>query len=92
MPTGETVNWEDFITTANLTDLYNTYQQGPLDQIRTYTNTTLNDAVTYDCTSTTFVTAKDLDAFAHRLYKIIEEHTPIDISEDEFMELIKNDR
>ena len=41
---------------------------------------------------TRLLTQKDLDEFAHRLYKIIEEHTPIDISEDEFMELIMNDR
>ena len=92
MPTGGTVNWDDYITTANLTDLYNAYQQYQLDNTLTHTNTMVNDAVTYDCTSLTFVTTKDLDAFARRLYKIIEEHTPIDISEDEFMELIKDDR
>lgn len=92
MPTGGTVNWEDYITTANLTDLYTTYQNDPLGEAHTYTNTTLNDAIRYDCTSISFVTTKDLDEFAHRLYKIIEEHTPIDISEDEFMELIKDDR
>ena len=92
MPTGETVNCGDFITTANIRDLYNIYQNDPLGEAHTYTNTTLNDAIQYDCTNTSFVTTKDLDKFAHRLYKIIEEHTPIDISEDEFMELIKDDR
>ena len=92
MPTGGTVNWDDFITTANVTDLYgtyaNVYQEDPLEPARAYTNTVAADRWTVPH----LVSSQDLEDFAHRLFKIIEEHTPIDISEDEFMELIMDDR
>ena len=37
-----------------------------------------------------YVTKKDLEEFARKIYKIIEEHTSIDISEDEFMKLLED--
>lgn len=36
-----------------------------------------------------YITQETLDNFAHRIYKIIKENTRIDISEDEFMNLLK---
>ena len=35
-----------------------------------------------------YVTSEDLDKFIRRMYKIIEEHTKIDITEDEFIKLL----
>ena len=92
MPTGGTVNYGDYITTANITDLYGTYQidPQPLEPARTYTNTVATDRWTLNVPH--LVSSQDLEDFAHRLFKIIEEHTPIDISEEEFMELIMDDR
>ena len=89
MPTGGTVNYDDYLTTANVTDLYGTYQDDPLGPLRTYTNAT---ADMWRISVPQYVSSQDLESFAHRLFKIIEEHTPIDISEDEFMELIMDDR
>lgn len=37
-----------------------------------------------------FLTTNDLDEFAHKIYKIITEHTHIDITEDEFMDIIND--
>lgn len=91
MPTGGTVNYADYLTTANVTDLYGgTYQDDPLGQVYTYTNAVAADRWKIDVPH--LVSSQDLEDFAHRLFKIIEEHTPIDISEDEFMELIMDDR
>ena len=89
MPTGGTVNWEDFITTPTID--YAT-------ALNDYRNTVTTNTYTYtldpdrNITVAHMVTSEDLYAFAHRLYKIIEDHTPIDISEEEFMELIMDDR
>ena len=38
-----------------------------------------------------FVTKDALKEFADKLYKIIEEHTKIDISEEEFMNIMKGE-
>ena len=38
-----------------------------------------------------FVTTDDFEHFSRKIYKIIEEHTFIDISEEEFMRLIKDE-
>lgn len=38
-----------------------------------------------------FVTKDVLNEFADKLYKIIEEHTKIDISEEEFMNIMKGE-
>ncbi len=89
MPTGGAVNWEDFITTRMVD--YGT-------ALNDYRNTVTTNAYTVTMepdrtyTAAHIVSSEELDAFAHRLYKIIEDHTPIDISEDEFMELIMDDR
>ena len=36
-------------------------------------------------------TMDDLDKIISKIYKIIEEHTPIDITEEEFMKIVKDD-
>lgn len=38
---------------------------------------------------TEFVTEEMLNEFARKIFKIIEEHTPIDITEEEFMNIIE---
>ena len=38
-----------------------------------------------------YVTTDDFEHFSQKIYKIIEERTSIDISEEEFMRLIKDD-
>ena len=38
-----------------------------------------------------FVTKDALKEFADKLYKVIEEHTKIDISEEEFMNIMKGE-
>lgn len=38
---------------------------------------------------TNFVTEKMLNEFARKIFRIIEEHTPIDITEEEFMDIIE---
>ena len=89
MPTGGTVNWEDFIITpaVDYATALNDYRNTVTTNTYTYTiDADRNIAVAH------MITSEDLDAFAHRLYKIIEDHTPIDISEEEFMELIMDDR
>lgn len=89
MPTGGTVNWEDFITTpaVDYATALNDYRNTVTTNAYTVT---LEPDRTY--TAAHIVSSEELDAFAHRLYKIIEDHTPIDISEEEFMELIMDDR
>ena len=47
-------------------------------------NTTFYDAPAY-------ITSNDLDKFAEKVYRIIADHTKIDISEDEFMDIIKGE-
>lgn len=47
-------------------------------------NTTLYNAPVY-------ITSNDLDKFAERVYRIIADHTKIDISENEFMDIIKGE-
>ena len=42
-------------------------------------------------TMPTFITKEDLDKFAKRIYQIITEHTKIDISEEEYLKLLKED-
>ena len=49
------------------------------------------NTVTYGETWTYPITQHDLDNFAKRIFKIIEEHTKIDITEEEFMKLMKED-
>lgn len=38
---------------------------------------------------TKFVTEEMLNEFARKIFRIIEEHTPIDITEEEFMDIIE---
>ena len=38
-----------------------------------------------------YITESDLDKFARKIYKIIQENTKIDISEDEFISLLQED-
>lgn len=44
-----------------------------------------------DSCSVVYATTYDLDKMARKIYKIIEEHCRIDITEEEFMELLKED-
>ena len=62
------------ITTHNTND-YNWYP------ILNYNNTGISSSI--------FVTQNDLDLFAKKIYKIITTHSKIDITEDEFMDLIR---
>lgn len=57
---------------------------------RTYTT----DRITIDerpWTMTKFITEDDLEKVIHKIYQIIEDHTTLDITEEEFMKLIKDD-
>jgi len=45
--------------------------------------------ITYEYKPYGFVTEEMLNKFAHKIFKIIEEHTPIDITEEEFMDIIE---
>ena len=53
-------------------------------------------AITNDCSNTrawsswqNIATEHDIDQLARKIYKIFSEHIKIDISEDEFMKLLK---
>ena len=59
---------------------------------RFYTTNTLNARDWEPMPITTdYVTQEQLEKFANKLYKIIEEHTHIDITEEEFMDLLLKD-
>lgn len=58
---------------------------------RTYTTT---DHITIDATPWTipkFVTEEDLEKAVKKIYNIITDHTTLDISEEEFMSMLKDD-
>jgi hypothetical protein len=101
MPTGQ-----DHLDYANLTYTTDgTYATGGIvdyNTITPYTNivanipdfaNTIANTVTFNdlLTIPTYVTTEELDKFAHRIYKIISDHTKIDIEEDEFMALLKGE-
>lgn len=52
------------------------------------TNTTANTLVT-DCCSTSYVTQDQIDIILKRLHKIVSEHVKLDITEEEFMDILK---
>ena len=57
---------------------------------RTYTT----DRITIDETPWTvpkFVTQDDLEKVIHKIYQIIEDHTTLNITEEEFMKIVKDD-
>ena len=62
------------------------------NNFRFYTTNTLNARdlesipVTVD-----YVTQEQLEKFANKLYKIIEEHTHIDITEEEYLEILRGE-
>ena len=81
-------------------DTYTTYATNdvtikPERDYLTYDRTNNNLLWNYDIGTNTvkvkerYITQETLDNFAHRIYKIIKENTRIDISEDEFMNLLK---
>lgn len=45
----------------------------------------------YDFSGPKVITSRDLEDFAHRIYRIITEHTRIDITEEEFMEILNEE-
>lgn len=45
--------------------------------------------ITYEYKPYGFVTEEMLNEFARKIFRIIEEHTPIDITEEEFMDIIE---
>lgn len=92
MPFGE----NDFIThwnpiQTNTTDTnynatYNNYWTAPqYDWVVNAETGTITGNIN---TEKDYVTSEDLDKFIRRMYKIIEEHTKIDITEEEFIELL----
>ena len=100
MPTGQ-----DHLDYANLTYTtdgthaiggivdYNTIPQynNIVANIPDFANTIANTAAYDWLTIPKYVTTEELDEFAHRIYKIINDHTKIDIEEDEFMALLKGE-
>ena len=64
--------------TINANDIYTTTNEG-----------ITNEITNFNFADISFVTKKDLDLFAKRIYRIISDHTKIDISEDEFMDILK---
>ena len=38
-----------------------------------------------------FITEDDLEKVIHKIYQIIEDHTTLDITEEEFMKIVKDD-
>ena len=57
----------------------------------TNTNTIGYTVPTIQTMDNYFVTKDELKEFADKLYKVIEEHTKIDISEEEFMNIMKGE-
>lgn len=47
------------------------------------------NGITYEYKPYGFVTEEMLNEFARKIFRIIEEHTPIDITEEEFMDIIE---
>jgi len=87
----------DFVTawTANTTNVTNqnndyttTNYWTPLPEIDWTLNANTGTLAHNADTTENHVTFEDLDKFFHRVYKIIEEHTKIDINEDEFIKLL----
>jgi len=81
--------------TANTVVNYDDYVVHNMDQFTTtidpgYVNFTTNR---FDTGWTTHIETLDekLEKFAEKIYMIIKEHTHIDISEEEFMKIIKDD-
>lgn len=60
------------------------------EPLRFYTTNNIT-ADAWTINTTRFATTEDLEHFSQKIYKIIEEHTPLDITEEEFMKLIKDD-
>lgn len=91
--------WSDSVTyDVHLDNNLNTaasYTDGPLRFCTTTTTSApYRDSVmrsNWITDASKFITIKDLEYFSHKIYKIIKEHTPIDISEEEFMKIIKDD-
>ena len=68
-----------------------TFIDNPWTHTVTANRTDYQPAYTFDTTAwrvNRYITETDLDNFAHKIYKIITEHTNIDISEEEFMRLL----
>ena len=74
----------------NITNQYTWADTTGITNGTTIPNLTL-DANTLRFECPTFVTSRELDDFVKKIYKIIKDHTYIDISEEEFMDIIKGD-
>ena len=70
-----------------------TYTTGTDDRLwtRAYMDVDHNAWTARTIEETRLLTDRDLNEIFEKLYSIISEHTAIDISEEEFMKLIKDD-
>ena len=73
---GRRITWDTVTTTAEMPEI-NINPTGITYEYKPYEFVTK------------FVTEEMLNEFARKIFRIIEEHTPIDITEEEFMDIIE---
>ena len=79
MPTGVETTATNFYTYANTFSTLEPYMYWNSNSCNTRSD------------NITFATVRDLDRLCRKMYKIITEHVQLDISEEEFMNILNND-
>ena len=90
MPLSNSIAYSDSITGTHADYTIDTrdYHSDVMNDIMRRYETRISTSP--ECYSRT-VTMNDLDKIISKIYKIIEEHTPINITEEEFMKIVKDD-
>ena len=81
-------DYDRYVYTTNI----NTAVATPMDYVRDYWQNNWEYPKEASLTDNygKIITQKDLDDFAHKIYQIITEHVSLDISEEEFMNILNS--